>query len=91
MFGVKVVGPKSDKESGWAVRNLIDANGNVFVGTRKYLDLAEKFKTLEEAEEVAFLLGTQKPNLLGRIRIMNLRQSELDKKWMVDGPCTQSG
>lgn len=84
MFGVKVTGPSSDPWSGWAIRKGLDANLSVKVLVAKSLSDAEKFHTLEEAEEVGFLLATQQPGLLGRIRIAKLRQSELDRRWMVD-------
>lgn len=88
MFGVKVTGPKSDKDAGWAVRNKVDGNGSVFVGVLKYLNRAEKFLTQDEAEEVAFMLATQQPHLLGRIRVMKLRQTELDHRWTVEAACS---
>lgn len=87
MYGVKITGPQSDKEAGWAVRNQIDRNGNIFVGIRSFLSSAEKFKTMEEAEEVAFLLAAQRPHLLGRIRIMKLKELGIHR-WTVERPCT---
>jgi hypothetical protein len=86
MFGVKVTGPQSDGWAGWAVRNMVNANGSVFVGIKRYLPSAEKFHTKEEAEEVAFLLAAQQPHLLGRIRIMKLRQTEAHR-WTAEVPC----
>ncbi len=88
MYGVKVTGPQSDKEAGWAVRNKVDANGSVWVGILSYLHRAEKFHTQQEAEEIAFLLAAQRPHLLGRIRVMKLRQTELDHRWTVEAPCS---
>jgi hypothetical protein len=88
VYGVKITGPQSDSWAGWAVRNKIDGNGSVFVGARKYITWAEKFHTLEEAEEIAFLLAAQQPHLLGRIKIMKLRQTELDHRWTVEGKCS---
>lgn len=84
MYGVKVTGPMSDKWSGWAIRKGLDANLSVQVLVAKSLGDAEKFKTLEEADEVAFLLATQQPQLIGRIRVAKIKRTELDRRWVVE-------
>jgi len=49
---------------------------------------AEKFHTPEEASEVAFLLVCQQPHLLGRIKILKLKRTELDRRWVVEAECS---
>jgi len=88
VYGVKVIGPSSDSWSGWAIRKGIDANLSVHVLVTERLSNAEKFHTLDEAVEVAFLLAAQKPDLMGRIKVMKLRQAELDHRWTVEAECT---
>jgi hypothetical protein len=88
LYAIRVTGPSSDKESGWAVRNAIGACGEVLVGTVKGLKNAEKNKTEDEAAETALMLAVQKPHLLGRIKVMRLRRTELDHRWTVEAECT---
>jgi hypothetical protein len=38
--------------------------------------------------EVAFLLVTQQPHLMCRVKIMKLRRTELDHRWIVEVECT---
>lgn len=84
MYGVKVTGPMSDKWSGWAIRKGVDANFSVQVLVAKSLGDAEKSHTLEEAEELAFLLTVQQPQLIGRVKILKVKRTELDRRWVVE-------
>lgn len=88
MYGIKVTGPYSDEWPGWAIRRGVDANFSVRVRVSGRLHNAEKFHTLDEAVEVAFLLVTQQPHLMCRVKIMKLRRAELDHRWIVEAECT---
>lgn len=88
MYGIKVTGPSSDKWSGWAIRKGVDANFSIQVLVAGTFEKAEKFHTVDEAVEVAFLLVTQQPLLIGRVKILKLRRTELDRRWIVEEDCT---
>lgn len=87
-YGIKIIGPDSDKWTGWAMRNAISENGCVLVGVVKGLALAEKNRTDEEAFETAFLLVAQQPHLLGRVRVMKLKpRIDRPSRWTVEAEC----
>ena len=83
MYAVRVSGPESDPDAGWAIRGALDAAGNVLVITVGRVVNAEKCKTLEEAEALAFLLVSQRLELMTRVKIKKLKESE-KHRWVVD-------
>jgi hypothetical protein len=88
-YGIRVTGPDSDPDAGWAVRNGIGPNCEVLVGTVKSLKNAEKNFTEDEAFETALMLATQRPHLIGRLRVMRLRhRKDRGGRWTAEAECT---